>query len=158
MILLLAMSSYAQPDGMVLIEGFVDREVSKDSIAQATYEEFVLFVDKSNVNYQPRLGDLKGIEMVSMNKVRLFYFDRGILYINSYLDQFPNTKRFIVLKGIGQIYRIPLKKRFGLNIDDQYFLANEKHEKNYTYRKKNLKDLKSLIEHLEEINPLIPKL
>ena len=144
---------------MVLIEGFkeVNKEISSDSIAQSTYDEFILYVDKHNVNYQGKLKELKCIRVQSMNKVRLWFYYQGTLYINSYLDQFPHIKRVVVLKGIGLVYNIPLEKHSGLGVMNKYLLANEYNESKYIYRRKYLIDLKKLTWYLEESYPLIPK-
>lgn len=140
---------------MVLIEGFQGHEIEvSDSLTEATVKEFFGLVYVSRIDYETKLPQLKAIRTVAMNKTKLHYFDRGVIYINSYADQFPYSKQILILHELGLFYGAKATQGSSLDVMNENFFLTEKFEENYKYRKTHRKDLKLLIAELEERIPL----
>lgn len=152
--LLITLSVTAQKK-MVLIEGFQNHEIEvSDSLTRATLKEFFGLAKVSRVDYETKLPQLKAVRTIDMNRNTLHSYKDGVIYINSYANQFPYSKRILILHELGLFYGAKATQGSSLDVMNGHFFLTEKYEENYKYRKKHRKDLKMLIKELEERNPL----
>ena len=156
--LLISISAFSQKK-MVLIEGFDKQQISvNDTIVYDVVKEFYWWADKSHVDYQTDLHKLKGVQVVDMNKERMYHFDRGVIYINSYMNDYPNFKRLVILHAIlAEIYGVPKEKGKSLDVMNEHFYVDAKTEKKYEYRRKYKKDIKDGMAAFEIHKPLNTK-
>jgi len=72
---------------MVLIEGFDKQEISvSDSLTHAAVKEFYWRSKKNRVDFETDLHKFKSVKVVAMPRAKMYYFDKGVIYINSYLN------------------------------------------------------------------------
>lgn len=152
--LILSMNLFAQKR-MVLIKGFQEHKIeASDSIAESTVREFYWWVYKHRIDYETKLLELKAVKTVSLNRNTLHYFRDSTIYINSYADDYPYSKRILILHELGKFYGARPTKGNSLDVMNEHFYLTDKYETKYKYRKSHFTDMKQLMEILESTSPL----
>lgn len=143
---------------MVLIPGFQGHKIEvSDSLTEGTVKEFYHWANKSRVDYETKLTELKAIYTIGSNKNVLHSRRDSVIYINSYADQFPYSKRVLIMHELGLFYDAKPIKGSGLHVMNENFYLTPKYEKNYKYRKSHFTDMKALMKTLEKSSPLKTK-
>ena len=158
LIALISFSANAQKN-MVLIEGFDKQEISvTDSLTHAAVKEFYWWSNRSRVEFETDLPKFKSVQVVAMPRAKMYYFDKGVIYINSYLNDYPNFKRIVIFHAIlHEIYEVPKTKGSSLDVMNEHFYVTPKYEQNYKYRRKYFKDIKDAMKAFEIHKPLNTK-
>ena len=144
---------------MVLIEGFQEHEIEAlDSVANASVDEFYWWANKSRVDYETDLEKLKSVNVAPMHKAKSYYYDRGVIYINSYLNDYPNFKRVVIFHAIlHHIYGVPKTKGKSLYVMNEHFYVDDWAEGKYKNRRTNKTDIKDAMAAFEIHKPLNTK-
>jgi len=158
LIALISFSANAQKN-MVLIEGFDKQEISvSDSLTHAAVKEFYWRSNKNRVDFETDLHKFKGIKIVAMNRGSTYYFENGVIYINSYLNNYPNFKRIVIFHAIlHEIYEVPKTKGSSLDVMNEHFYVTDRFEKKYKYRRTHFTDIKLGMKAFEAVKPLNTK-
>ena len=156
--LLISISAFSQKN-MVLIEGFDKQEISvTDSLTHAAVKEFYWWSNRNRVDFETDLPKFQGIKIVAMPRAKMYYFDKGVIYINSYLNDYPNFKRIVIFHAIlHEIYEVPKTKGSSLDVMNEHFYVTPKYEQKYKYRRKYFKDIKDAMKAFEIHKPLNTK-
>ena len=156
--LLISISAFSQKK-MVLIEGFNNQEIFvNDSVSHAAVKEFYWWSNKSRVDFETDLHKLKSVQVVAMPRAKSYYYDRGVIYINSYLNDYPNFKRVVLFHAIlHHIYGVPKEKGSSLDVMNEHFYVDIKTEGKYKYRRTHKKDIKDAMAAFEVHKPLNTK-
>ena len=100
LIALISFSANAQKN-MVLIEGFDKQEISvSDSLTHAAVKEFYWWSNRNRVEFETDLPKFKSVQVVNMPRAKMYHFDKGVIYINSYLNDYPSFKRIVIFHAI----------------------------------------------------------
>jgi len=144
---------------MILIEGFDKQEISvTDSVTHAAVKEFYWWSNRSRVEFETDLPKFQGVKVVAMPRAKMYYFDKGVIYINSYLNDYPNFKRIVIFHAIlHEIYEVPKTKGSSLDVMNEHFYVTDEFEENYKYRRKYFKDIKMAMAAFEIHKPLRTK-
>jgi len=156
--LFITIGAFAQKK-MVLIEGFDKQEISvSDSLTYAAVKEFYWRSNKNRVDFETDLHKFKGIKIVALHRGSIYYFENGVIYINSYLNDYPNFKRIVIFHAIlHEIYEVPKTKGSSLDVMNKHFYVTDEFEANYKYRRKYFKDIKMGMDAFEAVKPLRTK-
>ncbi len=156
--LLITLSLSAQKK-MVLIEGFQGHEIEvPDSVANASVKEFYWYANKSRVDYETNLHFLKSVIVVDMNKSKMYYYDKGVIYLNSYLNDYPNFKRVVIFHAIlHHVYGVPKTKGKSLDVMNEHFYVDDWSEGKYKNRRTRKTDIKDAMAEFEIHKPLNTK-
>jgi len=161
LILLIALISFSvnAQKKMVLIEGFEKQEISvTDSLTHAAVKEFYWRSNKNRVDFETDLHKFKGIEIVAMNRGSTYYFENGVIYINSYLNDYPNFKRIVIFHAIlHEIYGVLKTKGSSLDVMNEHFYVNDWAEGKYKNRRTHFTDIKLGMAAFEIHKPLNTK-
>jgi len=161
LLLLIALISFSAngQKKMVLIEGFDKQEISvSDSLTHAAVKEFYWRSNKNRVDFETDLHKFKGVQVVAMPRAKMYHFDKGVIYINSYLNDYPNFKRIVIFHAIlNEIYEVPKTKGSSLDVMNEHFYVTDRFEKKYKYRRKYFKDIKMAMAAFEIHKPLNTK-
>ncbi len=137
--LLITFTTNAQKK-MVLIEGFQGHEIEvQDSVAYNTVNEFYWWAQRLHVDFEGKLLGLKSVQSVQMASFRNHHFDRGVIYISSYADKFPNIKRVLILYELGKYYGA---------IQQPVIVLDAANEQKYKFRRKYYKDIRIIMNQL----------
>jgi len=144
---------------MVLIEGFDKQEISvSDSLTHAAVKEFYWRSKKNRVDFETDLHKFKSVQVVAMPRDAMYYYDGGVIYLNSYLNDYPNFKRIVIFHAIlHEIYGVPKTKGSSLDVMNKHFYVNDRFEEKYKYRRKHFKDIKLGMAEFEKVKPLNTK-
>jgi len=158
LIALISFSANAQKN-MVLIEGFDKQEISvSDSLTHAAVKEFYWWSNRSRVDFETNLPKFQAVKVVAMSRAKMYHFDKGVIYINSYLNDYPNFKRIVIFHAIlHEIYGVPKTKGSSLDVMNEHFYVNDRFEEKYKYRRTHFKDIKLGMEAFEKVKPLNTK-
>jgi hypothetical protein len=156
--LLISISAFSQKK-MVLVEGFDKQEITvTDSVSYEAVKEFYWWSNKSRVDFETDLSKLKSVQVVAMPKAKMYYYDRGVIYINSYLNDYPNFKRVVLFHAIlAEIYGVPKEKGNSLDVMNEHFYVTPKYEQKYINRRTNKTDIKDAMAAFEIHKPLNTK-
>jgi len=156
--LLISISASSQKK-MVLIEGFDKQEIYvTDSLTYAAIKEFYWWSNRSRVDFETNLPKFKGVQVVAMPKANMYRFDRGVIYINSYLNDYPNFKRIVIFHAIlHEIYGVPKTKGSSLDVMNEHFYVTDRFEGKYKYRRTHFTDIKLGMKAFEQVKPLNTK-
>ena len=156
--LLISISAFSQKK-MVLVEGFDKQEISvNDSVSYAAVKEFYRWSNKSRVDFETDLPKLKSVQVVAMPRAKSYYYDRGVIYINSYLNDYPNFKRIVIFQAIlHHIYGVPKTKGKSLDVMNEHFYVNDWAEGKYKNRRTHFTDIKLGMAAFEIHKPLNTK-
>ena len=156
--LMISISAFSQKK-MVLIEGFDKQEISvTDSVSRAAVKEFYWWSNKSRVDFETDLPKFQSVQVVAMPRAKMYHFDKGVIYINSYLNDYPNFKRIVIFHAIlHEIYEVPKTKGSSLDVMNEHFYVTPKYEQKYKYRRKYFKDIKDAMKAFEIHKPLNTK-
>ena len=161
LILLIALISFSvnAQKKMLLIEGFDKQEITvSDSLTHAAVKEFYWWSNKSRVDFETDLPKFQGVKITDMNREKMYHFDKGVIYINSYLNDYPNFKRIVIFHAIlHEIYEVPKTKGSSLDVMNEHFYVTDEFEENYKYRRKYFKDIKMAMAAFEIHKPLRTK-
>ena len=161
LILLIALISFSVngQKKMILIEGFDKQEISvTDSLTHVAVKEFYWWSNRNRVDFETDLPKFQGIKVVAMPRAKMYYFDKGVIYINSYLNDYPNFKRIVIFHAIlHEIYGVPKTKGSSLDVMNEHFYVTDEFEENYKYRRKYFKDIKMAMAAFEIHKPLRTK-
>jgi len=161
LILLIALISFSvnAQKKMVLIEGFDKQEISVvDSVSYAAVKEFYWWSNRNRVEFETDLPKFQGIKVVAMPRAKMYHFDKGVIYINSYLNDYPNFKRIVIFHAIlHEIYGVPKTKGSSLDVMNEHFYVTDKFEEKYKYRRTHFKDIKMAMAVFEIHKPLNTK-
>ena len=161
LILLIALISFSvnAQNKMILIEGFDKQEISvSDSLTHAAVKEFYWWSNRSRVDFETDLPKFQAVKVVAMPRAKMYSFDKGVIYINSYLNDYPNFKRIVIFHSIlHEIYEVPKTKGSSLDVMNEHFYVTDKFEENYKYRRKYFKDNKMAMAAFEIHKPLRTK-
>jgi len=161
LILLIALISFSAnaQNKMILIEGFDKQEISvSDSVSHAAVKEFYWWSNRSRVDFETDLPKFQGVKVVAMPRAKSYYYDRGVIYINSYLNDYPNFKRIVIFHSIlHEIYEVPKTKGSSLDVMNEHFYVTDRFEEKYKYRRTHFKDIKLGMEEFEKVKPLNTK-
>ena len=158
LIALISFSANAQKK-MVLIEGFEKQEISvADSVSYEAVKELYWWANRSRVDFEIDLPKFQAVKVVAMPRSKMYYFDRRVIYINSYLNDYPNFKRIVIFHAIlHEIYEVPKTKGSSLDVMNEHFYVTDEFEANYKYRRKYFKDIKMAMAAFEAVKPLRTK-
>ena len=158
LIALISFSANAQKK-MVLIEGFDKQEISvTDSLTHAAVKEFYWWSNRSRVDFETDLPKFQSVKVVAMPRDKMYHFDKGVIYINSYLNDYPSFKRIVIFHAIlHEIYEVPKTKGSSLDVMNEHFYVTDRFEENYKYRRKYFKDIKMAMAAFEIHKPLNTK-
>ena len=156
--LLISISAFSQKK-MVLIEGFDKQEISvNDSLTKTIVKEFYWWSNKSRVDFETDLPKLKSVQVVAMPRAKSYYYDRGVIYVNSYLNDYPNFKRIVIFHAIlHHIYEVPKTKGKSLEVMNEHFYVNDWAEGKYKNRRTHKTDIKDAMAAFEIHKPLRTK-
>ena len=156
--LLISISAFSQKK-MVLIQGFDKQEITvNDSVSYAAIKEFYWWSNKSRVEFETDLHKLKSVQVVAMPRAKSYYYDKGVIYISSYLNDYPNFKRVVIFHAIlHHIYGVPKTKGSSLNVMNEHFYVNDWAEGKYKNRRTNKLDIKTAMAVFEKVKPLRTK-
>jgi len=156
--LLISISAFSQKN-MVLIEGFEKQEISvTDSLSYEAVKEFYWWSNRSRVEFETDLPKLKSVQVVAMPRAKSYYYDRGVIYVNSYLNDYPNFKRVVIFHAIlHHIYGVPKTKGKSLDVMNEHFYVNDWAEGKYKNRRTNKSDIKDAMAAFEKVKPLRTK-
>lgn len=136
-----------------------DHEIAvDDTIAKNTLEEFFEVADRHRVDYLTTLKGIKAVRTFDGYKTTIARLENGVLYVNSYANKYPLTKRIIILHLIGKYYGLKPTQGSSYKVMNEHFILNDKTEYYYRNRKTLYLDMKDLIGQLEEKNPLNTKI
>ena len=144
---------------MILIEGFDKQEISvTDSVSYASVKEFYWWSNRSRVDFETDLPKFQAVKVVAMPRAKMYYFGKGVIYINSYLNEYPNFKRIVIFHAIlHEIYGVPKTKGSSLDVMNEHFYVTDRFEEKYKYRRKYFKDIKLGMAAFEKAKPLNTK-
>ena len=156
--LLISISAFSQKN-MVLVEGFDKQEISvTDSVSHAAVKEFYWWSNRSRVDFETDLPKFQGVKVVAMPRAKMYHFDKGVIYINSYLNDYPSFKRIVIFHAIlHEIYEVPKTKGSSLDVMNEHFYVTDRFEEKYKYRRKYFKDIKMGMAAFEKVKPLNTK-
>jgi len=156
--LLISISAFSQKK-MVLIEGFDKQEISvTDSVSRAAVKEFYWWSNKSRVDFETDLHKFQSVQVVAMPRAKSYYYDRGTIYINSHLNDYPNFKRIVIFHAIlHHVYEVPKTKGKSLDVMNEHFYVNDWAEGKYKNRRTNKTDIKDAMAAFEKVKPLNTK-
>jgi len=156
--LLISISAFSQKN-MVLIEGFDKQEISvNDSVSHAAVKEFYWWSNRNRVDFETDLPKFQGVKVVAMPRAKMYHFDKGVIYINSYLNDYPNFKRIVIFHAIlHEIYGVPKTKGSSLDVMNEHFYVTDRFEEKYKYRRTHFKDIKLGMAEFEKVKPLNTK-
>jgi len=93
-----------------------------------------------------------------MPRAKIYSFDKGVIYINSYLNDYPNFKRIVIFHAIlHEIYEVPKTKGKSLDVMNEHFYVNDWAEGKYKNRRTNKSDIKAAMAAFEIHKPLRTK-
>lgn len=142
----------------VEVEGYQKHKIAvSDSLTEAVVKEFYWNTYKNRVDYETKLTKLKAVKVKDTAREVLHYYHKGTIYINSYADKFPNSKRVLILHELGKFYGVPTTKGGSLDVMNENFYLTEKYEKNYKNRRLYFTDMKDLMKKLERYSRLKTK-
>jgi len=103
LLILLLITTFCQAqDGMSLVTDYTGHEIDvPDSLSKATVKEYINAMEDSGVNYEPRLRNIKGIEITGRDRTFISDEKRGVIRLNKRLNRFPFTKRVVILQELG---------------------------------------------------------
>jgi len=158
LIALISFSANAQKN-MILIEGFDKQEITvTDSLTHAAVKEFYWWSNRNRVDFETDLPKFQGMKVVAMPRAKMYHFDKGVIYINSYLNDYPNFKRIVIFHAIlHEIYGVPKTKGSSLDVMNENFYVTPRYEQKYINRRTNKKDIKDAMEAFEIHKPLNTK-
>ena len=156
--LLISISAFSQKK-MVLIEGFDKQEISvTDSLTHAAVKEFYWWSNRNRVDFETDLPKFQGVKVVAMPRAKMYHFDKGVIYINSYLNDYPNFKRIVIFHAIlHEIYGVPKTKGSSLDVMNEHFYVTDRFEGKYKYRRTHFTDIKLGMKAFEKVKPLNTK-
>ena len=156
--LLISISAFSQKK-MVLIEGFEKQEISvTDSLTHAAVKEFYWWSNRNRVDFETDLPKFQGMKVVAMPRAKMYHFDKGVIYINSYLNDYPNFKRIVIFHAIlHEIYEVPKTKGSSLDVMNEHFYVTDRFEGKYKYRRTHFMDIKLGMKAFEKVKPLNTK-
>jgi len=161
LILLIALISFSAngQKKMVLIEGFEKQEISvSDSLTYAAVKEFYWRSNRNRVDFETDLPKFQAVKVVAMPRAKMYYFGKGVIYINSYLNEYPNFKRIVIFHAIlHEIYGVPKTKGSSLDVMNEHFYVTDRFEKKYKYRRTHFTDIKLGMKAFEAVKPLNTK-
>jgi hypothetical protein len=128
--------------------------ITNDSIADATLKEFFYEVDHARVDYLTDLRKLKEVRFIEADKTFIGSQKDGVLTLNKYLDDYPNTKRIVVLHLLGKFYGLKGTPGSSYRVMNENFIMNARTEYFYRNRRTLRLDIKDLVKQLEEHKPL----
>jgi len=158
LIALISFSANAQKN-IVLIEGYNNQEITvTDSVSYAAVKEFYWWSNRSRVDFETELPKFQGVKVVAMPRSKMYYFDKGVIYINSYLNDYPNFKRIVIFHAIlHEIYGVPKTKGSSLDVMNEHFYVTDRFEGKYKYRRTHFTDIKLGMKAFEKVKPLNTK-
>jgi len=158
LIALISFSANAQKK-MILIEGFDKQEISvSDSLTHAAVKEFYWWSNRNRVDFETDLTKFKSVKVVAMPRAKMYSFNKGVIYINSYLNDYPNFKRIVIFHSIlHEIYEVPKTKGSSLDVMNEHFYVTDRFEGKYKYRRTHFMDIKLGMKAFEQVKPLNTK-
>ena len=158
LIALISFSVNAQ-NKITLIVGFDKQEITfSDSLSYKSTKEFYWWSNRNRVEFETDLPKFQGVKVVAMPRAKMYSFDKGVIYINSYLNDYPNFKRIVIFHAIlHEIYEVPKTKGSSLDVMNEHFYVTDRFEEKYKYRRKYFKDIKMAMAAFEIHKPLRTK-
>ena len=158
LIALISFSVNAQ-NKITLILGFDKQEITfSDSLSYKSTKEFYWWSNRSRVEFETDLSKFQAVKVVAMPRAKMYYFDKGVIYINSYLNDYPNFKRIVIFHAIlHEIYEVPKTKGSSLDVMNEHFYVTDRFEKKYKYRRTHFTDIKLGMKAFEAVKPLNTK-
>ena len=155
MFLLFTINVFSQEE-KVLTVGYQNHQITtNDTIDYSVTEEFYWWSNKNRVDFESDLSRLNRVETVSMPRDTMYRYENKIIYINSYLNDYPNFKRVVLFHAIlAEIYGIPKEKGNSLDVMNAHFYVTPKFENAYKYRRTHKKDIKEAMLIFETHKPL----
>lgn len=127
---------------MVLITGFTGNEINvTDSVSKSAVEEFRDIAEQYHFNFSDRLNQLQNVRVINTGENQKTYIYNRRIYITDKANNFPNTKRILILNGIGQFYGVPTNNDTTYNVMNEDFILDEVTEKVFTERRKENLDI-----------------
>ena len=161
LILLIALISFSAnaQNKITLIVGFDKQEITfNDSLSYKSTKEFYWWSNRNRVDFETDLPKFKSVQVVAMPRAKSYYYDRGVIYINSYLNDYPNFKRIVIFHAIlHEIYEVPKTKGSSLDVMNEHFYVTDRFEKKYKYRRTHFTDIKLGMKAFEAVKPLNTK-
>jgi hypothetical protein len=154
LILLLFISGLVSAQNIYIVEVNDHQIKTNDSLAKEVLEDFFYHVDKNQIDYLTKLRNLKEIQLIETDKTFIGDLKDGVIRINNYADQFPNTKRILILHQLGRFYGARPLKGSSYKVMNENFRLDNKTEHVYLRRKIYNVDLKELLVELELVSPL----
>jgi hypothetical protein len=133
---------------MNLITDYTGHEINvPDSLSKATVKEYINAMEDSGVNYEPRLRNIKGIEIIGKDRDFVSDQKRGIIRLNQRLNRFPYTKRAAILQELGINQGMRTKGKV-THISGEFYITtgNEERFRRQTKNKGVLRALKKILE------------
>jgi len=158
LIALISFSANAQ-NKITLIVGFEKQEITfSDSLSYKSTKEFYWWSNRNRVEFETDLPKFKSVQVVAMPRAKMYYFGKGVIYINSYLNEYPNFKRIVIFHAIlHEIYGVPKTKGSSLDVMNEHFYVTPKYEQKYKNRRTHFTDIKLGMKAFEAVKPLNTK-
>jgi hypothetical protein len=154
LILLFLFSGLLSAQNTYIVEKNGHQIKTNDSLAGEVLEEFFYYADRARVDYLTELRDLKEIQLVTDDKTFIGDQKNGLIRINNYADQFPQTKRILILHQLGRFYGVKPSKGSSYKVMNENFRLDSKTEQVYQRRRIYEVDIKELMVELELARPL----
>lgn len=149
LITLLLFTTFCSAQDMVLVTDYTGHEINTpDSLSRATVKEYIFEMEQSGVNYEHRLRRIKAIELVGRDRTFVSELKKGVIYLNSRLNDFPYTKRAAILQvlGLNQGMKVLPIRTASVNATFNVTDDDEELFKKQNKRKATINKLKRLLE------------
>ena len=130
---------------------------TNDEMASRVVGEFYFTIDNNQrISYTDKLFSLRAVYVIDAPKEFIAKNEDGIIYIGSYANNFPHTKRILILNRLAVHHGA---RQFGgshYSVLNSEFILNDKTEAVYAseMRRKYKVDINYILEELEKTSPL----
>lgn len=152
--LLCSASLFAQVDTVKVNDHVI---LTNDLAAALTISEFYFTIDNNQrIAYSEKLQQLKGVYVIDAPKEFIAKIEDDTIYIGSYANQFPYTKRILILNRLAVHHGA---RQFGgshYSVLNREFVLNDRTEAVYAseQRRKYKVDINYILKELEKVTPL----
>lgn len=129
-----------------------------DSISKHTVKRFDFYMRTNPINYEKYLREIKEIVMVDRDRYYVGDLKNGVIYLNSRLNKFPNTKEVVILHYLAVNSGMDTKHGTSAYVANDSFNITAHNEEMFRRQLKRDNPYKQVVEKLKEKTPLRSKL
>lgn len=155
LLFLFTISSYSQFTANVA--GFHTIPV-EDTLTKYTIERYVHYMETNPINYEEDIKKVREVKLIDANRYFVGDFKDGIIILNKRLNDFPNTKRIVILHYLAANNGMKVKNQDNPHVSSTAFNIIDDNEEKFRRQLKYNSPYEYIVEKLKETSPLRSKL